>query len=471
MQRSIILKNQVVYFLILFQLYQINAMAQKGNCIQGDCKNGKAVLISDDNTRYEGDFKNGSFVKGKCTYSDSSSFEGSFIKFKPNGYCIFLNPGKKMRFTGNVSLGALNGAGRLVQKISNNDSLIIKGIWTKNSLNGKTSISYKKGGATAYTINCITSDGNPAPGPITIQFADSRLYSGKIEPGNRVTGSMSKKGIVSALGKGKVFGSIDEVVAFYEENAAGGNAKSTSKKKNASRTYADGSVYTGEWKDSLQHGAGTYTWPNGDKYIGHWAKGLREGNGIKYDGKGEILQEGIWRNGILAESSRETFYGDDEVIEFDEGRYSGQATNRTPNGIGSIESKNGHYYKGEWKNGTKDGWGLYKFPNGTVYEGQFRGLPNGLGLIIYANGDFYEGEFKDGKPHGKGFKFTAAVGRYDGEWNMMVKEGFGSFVWNNGERFTGSFKNDEIDGQGTKYDKDGRVLKTGNWVNGKLESQ
>lgn len=464
-----IINNKTVYFFTFFLLFQFNSLAQNGDCIRGDCQNGKGVLITDDKTRFEGDFKNGVFIKGKCTYSDSSSFEGRFINFKPNGYCIFLNPGKKIRFRGNIDKGVLSGAGMLVYKINSYDSIIFKGIWTNNSLNGKTIITYKLGGKTAYTVNCITADGEPAPGPLTILFSDGRLYSGKIEAGNLITGSISKKGIISALGKGKVFNNLDEVVAFYSETGAGDNTKSGSKKSMATRTYADGSVYTGEWKDSLQQGNGTYTWSNGDKYIGQWNNGLRDGNGIKYNREGNILLEGVWRNGIFAEAARQTFYGDERTIDFDQGKYSGQVINGEPNGIGAIDLKNGDYYKGEWKGGSMQGWGLYKFPNGVVYEGQFRGIPNGFGVMIYANGNFYEGEFKDGKQQGKGFHYSAEYGRYDGEWQMGLKHGFGTFVWNNGERYTGEFKNDNLHGQGTKYNKTGKIMQSGSWVNGKFE--
>lgn len=33
-------------------------------------------------------------------------------------------------------------------------------------------------------------------------------------------------------------------------------------------SWADGSVYTGGWKDGAKHGVGTYTWPSGATYHG-----------------------------------------------------------------------------------------------------------------------------------------------------------------------------------------------------------
>ena len=38
-------------------------------------------------------------------------------------------------------------------------------------------------------------------------------------------------------------------------------------------TYIDGSIYTGELKDGVLHGQGTYIFPDGEQYIGEWNDG------------------------------------------------------------------------------------------------------------------------------------------------------------------------------------------------------
>ncbi len=38
------------------------------------------------------------------------------------------------------------------------------------------------------------------------------------------------------------------------------------------RTYADGRVYVGNWKEDKKHGKGKYTFANGDVYEGNWKK-------------------------------------------------------------------------------------------------------------------------------------------------------------------------------------------------------
>ena len=44
-------------------------------------------------------------------------------------------------------------------------------------------------------------------------------------------------------------------------------------------TFKSGDVYSGEFKDSLFHGAGKMTYANGDEYSGEYQEGLREGSG------------------------------------------------------------------------------------------------------------------------------------------------------------------------------------------------
>ncbi len=45
-------------------------------------------------------------------------------------------------------------------------------------------------------------------------------------------------------------------------------------------TYADGSRYEGEWKDSKKHGTGTYSYADGSKYIGNWVDDQKAGEGV-----------------------------------------------------------------------------------------------------------------------------------------------------------------------------------------------
>ena len=51
------------------------------------------------------------------------------------------------------------------------------------------------------------------------------------------------------------------------------------RKGNHTNNYADGSSYTGEWKDFLFHGQGTYHYADGSVYEGEWKEGKPDGEG------------------------------------------------------------------------------------------------------------------------------------------------------------------------------------------------
>ena len=49
----------------------------------------------------------------------------------------------------------------------------------------------------------------------------------------------------------------------------------------STHTYADGTTYTGEWKDGRRHGQGTYAYAYGTTYTGEWKDGERNDKGIE----------------------------------------------------------------------------------------------------------------------------------------------------------------------------------------------
>jgi hypothetical protein len=44
-----------------------------------------------------------------------------------------------------------------------------------------------------------------------------------------------------------------------------------------SRTWPDGSKYTGQWKAGKYHGSGMFFWPTGKMYAGEWHSGMKHG--------------------------------------------------------------------------------------------------------------------------------------------------------------------------------------------------
>ena len=61
--------------------------ASEGTCIQGNCKNGYGIIIFDDGSVYEGQWKKGLFDgMGKLIFPSSSSYTGEFKKGLMHGY-------------------------------------------------------------------------------------------------------------------------------------------------------------------------------------------------------------------------------------------------------------------------------------------------------------------------------------------------------------------------------------------------
>ena len=52
--------------------------------------------------------------------------------------------------------------------------------------------------------------------------------------------------------------------------------------------------YTGEWKDGIQNGQGTYFYTSGSKWTGEWKNGKRNGFGTEYEADGTVYRSGNW---------------------------------------------------------------------------------------------------------------------------------------------------------------------------------
>lgn len=90
-----------------------------------------------------------------------------------------------------------------------------------------------------------------------------------------------------------------------------------------------------------------------------------------------------------------------------------------------------------------------EFEDGSKYIGQVvLSQPNGSGKYSFANGDYFDGLWLNGLPHGKGF-----------------------YLYNDLHEFYGTFKNGLKHGEGILYDKNGKVVHQGNWINGLFEGK
>lgn len=142
------------------------------------------------------------------------------------------------------------------------------------------------------------------------------------------------------------------------------------------------------------------------------------------------------------------------ILISDGGRYEGYFAGGLKNGQGTFNWTDGDKYVGEWLNGWRTGYGIYYWPNGDSYEGYFKqNSLNGYGTKYWANGDTYTGNWVDSKQDGYGvvtigpdrhIKFCDNCATYKGNWVADVKSGFGRC-----------------------YDKDGKLIYEGNFLDNK----
>ena len=182
-------------------------------------------------------------------------------------------------------------------------------------------------------------------------------------------------------------------------------------------TYADGSLYIGEYKDGRRKGLGV--WTSKYKYGKQWFVGQYEEDHYWKEGQGAK----IWSDG--------------------------------------------QKYVGEWKDNKYHGQGTFTRTDGSKYVGEFKDNNyHGQGTYTFADGDKYVGEYKDNERHGQGAYTSADGGKYVGEFKDGQMQGQGTYFIGNGEKYVGEFKDDKRHGQGTYTWPDASKW-TGCWKDGK----
>ena len=113
------------------------------------------------------------------------------------------------------------------------------------------------------------------------------------------------------------------------------------------KTYPDGVVLEGEFKDDKLHGQGKITSVDGDVWEGEFKNGYLHGQGKK--------TEKPWKNGLIV------YEGEFKKGELREGKKIQRWTTTVFGGL----------HEGEFKKGELHGKGKQTWPNGNVEEGEF----------------------------------------------------------------------------------------------------
>ncbi len=209
-----------------------------------DDKRHKYPKIFEDESSYEGEWKNGKRDGlGILCWKDVSKFIGEFIEDKVLGF------GKLIHEDGDVYTGYWNdfqaqGIGYYKTK----KEASYEGYWKDDKQNGFGIEKWPRG--SNYLGEYI--DGNKEGFGI-LNFEGNGGYEGEFQGG-----------------------SISGVGTFF---------------------FKDNRKYEGEWKNNKMHGYGIITWPDGKFYEGEFFEDKKEGFGVFYSHR--KIYMGLWKNSLL----------------------------------------------------------------------------------------------------------------------------------------------------------------------------
>jgi len=312
------------------------------------------------------------------------------------------------------------------------------GDWVLGDKSGKGTFSYQSGDVVTYEGDVVN---NVLTGKATVTYRNQNVYTGDVKDGKRDgTGEMAFADGTSYTGAWR----------NDYENGLGTRTIKT----------ADGiDTITGDWALGSVSSVGTYVyvWANGERYEGTYAGGQPNGQGTKQylakDAEGVVIKD------EEGNSLFNTFTG----------RFAAGAIANQENG--EYRWYNGDVYTGGFAGGVQNGAGTLAYANGDSYEGNFvSGVISGQGRFTWVSGDMYTGAFAGGVPNGQGTKNYKKEGGYDvfvgvfaaGE---IADQAEGTYTWVSGDTYVGSFRNGLPGGQGAKNfvakDSAGNVLVDG----------
>jgi len=251
-----------------------------GNKYQGEFiggkRHGKGVYTLANGNRYVGQYefgkKNG---LGEYTYYDGAIYMGYFKDDKRHGNGIYTQPKRTNNdgvvYIGDYKNGKKHGDGYLYW----GGGYKYNGVFTNDKLTGYGTYTWPDG--TKY-VGDHKNDKQHGHGVLTYPNGDE--YEGSFKDG-KLTG----QGTVNFSNGGLYVGDV-------KDNKLSGHG---------TYSYADGQKYVGSIKDSLKEGYGTHTAADGKKYVGQWKKNKLDGYATIYDKNGNIMQKGIFWDGVFVE--------------------------------------------------------------------------------------------------------------------------------------------------------------------------
>lgn len=129
-------------------------------------------------------------------------------------------------------------------------------------------------------------------------------------------------------------------------------------------TYANGSVYEGEFANDLPSGSdGKLIFVDGREYQGTFVSGLMQGYGTLKWPNGDVYVGTFDANAISG--SGKFFW------QLTKATYEGTVEAGKLHGVGIMSWPDGRRYEGSYLNGNRHGFGIYRLADGATYRGFF----------------------------------------------------------------------------------------------------
>jgi hypothetical protein len=294
----------------------------QAQCLEGDCQNGRGVMLYQDGTKYAGDFRKGvPHGKGEVAIANGGSYRGDWVAGGREGVGVYRRPTGEV-YTGSFKKNKQSGRGVMTYPNGNK----YEGNWENDLPNGYGKYTFP---ATGEWYEGVFVNGLPN-GMGVMAYKDGDKYVGEWRDNKRHgRGKINKKDgrvvdVVFENGRlvsenGVPMGSDGKpLVSTTKPNASnteGGTATtpnppatvpSNEFSRNCNReycgggkgtfTYGDGSRWVGEFKDGIPEGQGTCYYADGNKYVGKFEKHAPNGEGTMYRSDGRIVTA-IWEYG------------------------------------------------------------------------------------------------------------------------------------------------------------------------------
>ena len=159
--------------------------------------------------------------------------------------------------------------------------------------------------------------------------------------------------------------------------------------------YENGGLfYNGEYKNGVPHGQGKIYDKEGNlNFSGRFRNDMIDGKGTLYASNGLIIYEGDYKNDIWHGLGNLYFENSKQI------QYSGNFVNNEFEGDGVLFHENGHKnYSGKFKAGEPVYGNIYDETDFLMYTGEISNrLPNGKGTMYFSNDTAIKGNFIDGE--------------------------------------------------------------------------